>query len=54
MAPQLGSLFLNIAGMSAVAALLCVLRSREVSIDVRLWVAVAVVASSLYAATSAS
>ena len=51
MAPQLGSLFLNVAGMSAVAALLCVLRSREVSIDVRLWIALAVVASSLYAAT---
>ena len=51
MSPQLGSLFLNVAGISAVAALLCVLRSREASIDVRVWLALAVAACSLYVAT---
>ena len=54
MSPQLGSLFLNVAGISAVAALMCVLRSREASIDVRIWLALAVVAASLYAATFGS
>lgn len=50
MPPGLEPLFLYLAGVAGVAAFLCFVCSREASIDVRVWLTVAVVAASLYAA----
>lgn len=50
MPPDLEPLFLYLVGVAVVAAILCMVCSRQASIDVRVWLTVAVVAASLYAA----
>jgi len=43
----LNPFFLHLAGISMAAALLCAVSSRRASLDVRLWLAIALVASML-------
>lgn len=43
----LNPLYLQLAGISMAAALLCAVSSRRASLDVRLWLAIALVASML-------
>jgi len=46
-------MYLCLAGAAALAALLCVACTRELRMDAGLWLAVAVVGSSMYAAARA-
>jgi len=53
MATYPGLMYLCLAGAAAFAALLCVACTRELRMDAGLWLAVAVVGSSMYAAARA-
>jgi len=46
-----GLLYLHVAGIAIAVALLCACGSRRASMDVRLWLAIAIVASTMVVST---
>ena len=51
MTPDPGSHYLWLAGIATFGAFVCIVCSRELRVDARLWLAVAVVATSVYLAS---
>ena len=53
MSSHFGWLYLQLAGVAAGAALLCIACERDARTDARLWLAVAVVAATFFGVTQA-